>query len=331
MSSRRPAARAVQPQSRHVREDLYCPAEYDDDEILCEVDHDYANTPERKARYTQAAQRYLEGKDMMLLTTRLRGPFDEKDGWVNPWRTNGRRPARSKPRLIQSLSKSKSDVRSHKSPQPTRTVEEPDSLECHLPSPESLTQEPASQSLPFLETAKRDRVKEWRDKIEAEGPRKDKFWFTEGNVREKRKAQESSWLKSRATKKARLQEEESDSEASEVDELSMLAASSPVRRWPSQGGNVLIKRRPTSNQRPIASGFKSSPIASQSKRKAAKEQSPDELTHNATPAQTKRSVKHSSQTQNSSFPFTPSSSTKDPSVHGDHIQQTIVEEASTLR
>ncbi|KAK4460289.1 hypothetical protein QBC42DRAFT_181306 [Cladorrhinum samala] len=78
---------------RFLDEPVYCEAtpQSSDDILYIGSDDDAYDSPsERRNRYEEQAQRYLAGKPVTLLSASLRGPFDRKSGWVNPWRSQSR-------------------------------------------------------------------------------------------------------------------------------------------------------------------------------------------------------------------------------------------------
>ncbi|KAK4226480.1 hypothetical protein QBC38DRAFT_480500 [Podospora fimiseda] len=112
--------RLLQPE-RFNDEPIYCEAPHSDDDVIYSGSEDeaYDSPTDRRNRYEEQAQRFADGKPLFLLSASLRGPFDRKLGWVNPWRsqsgiamsTKRKRPARAKkstvsvsiPETVQSL------------------------------------------------------------------------------------------------------------------------------------------------------------------------------------------------------------------------------------
>ncbi|KAJ4261684.1 hypothetical protein NW762_007122 [Fusarium torreyae] len=188
---------------------IYCEATCDSRDVLYEGsdDEDYDNPESRKLRYEAAGQRFLDGKTPFLLTALLKGPFDaESTNWVNPWRSKHRTGGKSTGLRISpgKLARSAKFKRNVSIPE---TVQPPNnSLECHLPSPESLNQASETEAHPYLEEDELFKVQEWRSAVGTENRRKDKFWAStpQGTTSErKRKARGSSWLKLLANKRRR--------------------------------------------------------------------------------------------------------------------------------
>ncbi|KAA8630275.1 hypothetical protein SMACR_07784 [Sordaria macrospora] len=76
-------------------EPIYSEALHTSEDVLCSGSEDEAyNSPtERRERYEDKGQRFLQGKPLFLLSASLRGPFTKESGWKNPWRsqTGGKR------------------------------------------------------------------------------------------------------------------------------------------------------------------------------------------------------------------------------------------------
>ncbi|KLO86573.1 uncharacterized protein Y057_14848 [Fusarium fujikuroi] len=188
---------------------IYCEATCDPEDVLYEGsdDENYDNPMSRKLRIEAAGQRFLDGKTPVLLTALLRGPFDAKSSnWVNPWRSKHRTAGNA--RIIRTspgkLKRSANVRRSVTIPETVQPAS--DSLECHLPSPESLNQTSETEIHPYLEEDELAKVREWRDAVDAEKKPKDEFWAStpQGSLSErKRKAKGSSWLKHLANKRQR--------------------------------------------------------------------------------------------------------------------------------
>ncbi|KAF5557667.1 protamine p1 [Fusarium mexicanum] len=190
---------------------IYCEATCDPEDVLYEGsdDENYDNPMSRKLRIEAAGQRFLDGKAPVLLTALLRGPFDAtSSNWVNPWRSKHRtagnaRIIRTSPGKLKRSANVRRNVSIPETVQPAS-----DSLECHLPSPESLNQTSETETHPYLEEDELAKVREWRDAVDAEKkPKaKDEFWAStpQGSLSErKRKAKGSSWLKHLANNKRR--------------------------------------------------------------------------------------------------------------------------------
>ncbi|KAF5977206.1 hypothetical protein FBULB1_6642 [Fusarium bulbicola] len=188
---------------------IYCEATCDPEDVLYEGsdDENYDDPMSRKLRIEAAGQRFLDGKAPVLLTALLRGPFDAtSSNWVNPWRSKHRtagnaRIIRTSPGKLKRSANVRRNVSIPETVQPAS-----DSLECHLPSPESLNQTSETETHPYLEEDELAKVREWRDAVDTEKKPKDEFWAStpQGSLSErKRKAKGSSWLKHLANKQRR--------------------------------------------------------------------------------------------------------------------------------
>ncbi|GKT99733.1 protamine p1 [Fusarium langsethiae] len=217
---------------------IYCEATCDPNDVLYEgsEDEDYDSPASRKVRYEAAGQRFLDGKIPFILTAALKGPFESNStNWVNPWRSK-QRTARDSAIIRTSpgkLARSARVKRNSSIPETIRPLH--DSLECHLPSPESLNQTSETETHPYLEDDELVKVQQWRDTVKLEKGQKDEFWTstTQTSASErKRKANGSSWLKLLANKRQRKDIMESGS----VD--------TPIRHRPQ----VLTPTTPTMNK-----------------------------------------------------------------------------------
>ncbi|KAM0247526.1 hypothetical protein ACHAP5_003975 [Fusarium lateritium] len=194
---------------------IYCEATCDPEDIIYEGSDDekYDSPEERKRRYEAAGQRFLDGKTPLLLTALLKGPFESKStGWLNPWRSkhqDGTKRTRTSPGKLARSAKIRRNISIPETVQPN-------SLECHLPSPESLNPSEV-EAHPYLEEDELAKVQQWRDSLETENKRdyqKDQFWASTPNgtmSERKRKAKGSSWLKLLANKRRRTDIMESGS------------------------------------------------------------------------------------------------------------------------
>lgn len=90
-------------------EPVYSEALHTSEDVLYSGSEDEAyNSPtERRERYEDKGQRFLQGKPLMLLSASLRGPFTKESGWSNPWRSNTSRKSQavqSTPACVQEES-----------------------------------------------------------------------------------------------------------------------------------------------------------------------------------------------------------------------------------
>ncbi|KAF4987127.1 hypothetical protein FGRMN_10535 [Fusarium graminum] len=189
---------------------IYCEATCDPQDVLyCGSEDDNYDSPEeRKQRYEAAGQRYLDGKAPFIMTALLKGPFESNpSGWENPWRSKQQRIIGTSKRTRTSPGKLARSAKIRRNISIPETVQSPnDSLQCHLPSPESLNQTSELEAHPYLEEDELAKVHEWRDSVESEKEHVDQFWTStpSGTVSErKRKANGSSWLKLLAKKRRR--------------------------------------------------------------------------------------------------------------------------------
>ena len=157
-----------------VHDTIYCEAACPAEEVFYEgsEDDDYDSPTTRRLRYEAAGQRFLDGGIPLILSATLKGPFDKASGWVNPWRSrrnnSGRISASSRGSKVTTSGKE------NRHPQ-TRLPDTQDSLQCHLPSPESLKQE-SLEPHPFLEDGDVARVHDWRSTVQPMDATKDVSW-----------------------------------------------------------------------------------------------------------------------------------------------------------
>ncbi|KAL6920490.1 hypothetical protein FSST1_004516 [Fusarium sambucinum] len=188
---------------------IYCEATCDPSDVFYEgsEDEDYDNPASRKLRYEAAGQRFLEGKVPFIVTATLKGPFQSNStNWLNPWRSKHRTAGasaiiRTSPGKLARSARVKGI-----SSIPETQLPPHDSLECHLPSPESLNQTSEAETHPYLEDDELVKVQQWRDTVKSEEGQRDEFWTstTQTSTSErKRKANGSSWLKLLASKRQR--------------------------------------------------------------------------------------------------------------------------------
>ncbi|PHH85755.1 hypothetical protein CDD83_11216 [Cordyceps sp. RAO-2017] len=167
-------------------------------------DEDYPSSETRRLRYEAAGQRFLQGDIPLLLSASLRGPFHQGSGWSNPWRSkqrlqscrDTRTTAKTRRRQIRKSSIAQTELES--------TASDHD---CHLPSPESLRQAPASEPHPYLEQDELAMVQQWRESVKLPSLSQESFWASSNapvaGSAKKRRAKESAWLKRVADKRRR--------------------------------------------------------------------------------------------------------------------------------
>ena len=196
---------------------IYCEATCDPEDVYYEGsdDEDYESSAARKIRYEAAGQRFLDGKTPLILTAILKGPFEPNEtNWVNPWRSK-HRTAEASARIRTSPGKLSRSAKVKRKPTIPETVRRPhDSLECHLPSPESLNQTSETEPHPYLEQDELVKVQKWRDSVKSGEEQRDRFWTSASRTsasERKRKANGSSWLKLLTNKRQRTDVMESGS------------------------------------------------------------------------------------------------------------------------
>ncbi|KAI1323478.1 hypothetical protein F5Y16DRAFT_383664 [Xylariaceae sp. FL0255] len=199
------------------------PAFLDREPTYCAIDDHYDNEiAAKRARYEYHGRRYLEGRPLRILSATLRGPFNNASGWRNPWlpsapsqptvssklspappvlRQPAKRPLRAEP-IIQS------DIHSE--------GEEDDSMECHLPSPES------AQDLEFFlepsTSQKRSHIEAWAKDVPADILDHDEFWAPNlellPHTHQRPVPNGTAWLKRRPPKRFRPTQSQSTATAS---------------------------------------------------------------------------------------------------------------------
>ena len=196
---------------------IYCEATCDPEDVYYEGsdDEDYESSAARKIRYEAAGQRFLDGKTPLILTAILKGPFEPNEtNWVNPWRSK-HRTAEASARIRTSPGKLSRSAKVKRQSTIPETVRRPhDSLECHLPSPESLNQTSETEPHPYLEQDELVKVQQWRDSVKSGEGQMDRFWTSTSQTsasERKRKANGSSWLKLLTNKRRRTDVMESGS------------------------------------------------------------------------------------------------------------------------
>ncbi|KAK3947864.1 hypothetical protein QBC32DRAFT_246905 [Pseudoneurospora amorphoporcata] len=85
-------------------EPVYSEALHTSQDVLYSGSEDEAyNSPtERRERYENRGQRFLQGKPLLLLSASLRGPFTKESGWKNPWRSRTSRKTRLESQAVRS-------------------------------------------------------------------------------------------------------------------------------------------------------------------------------------------------------------------------------------
>ncbi|KAH6656498.1 hypothetical protein BKA67DRAFT_552150 [Truncatella angustata] len=176
-------------------EPVYCAAYDDNEEILCLGSDAALSQPARVAtrlRYEHHALKYLGGQRPRLLSAALRGPFDHASGWRNPWLPKNQSAPAQGPTTSGIQKGPPARVASdafdgiHIEPDMAgaRRNQTPvirDSLQCHLPSPDS-HRELDLTDCPQLDTAARSRIKDWARDVSADVLARDDFWAPDDGI-----------------------------------------------------------------------------------------------------------------------------------------------------
>lgn len=196
-------------------------------------DDDYENGDIRRLRYEAAGRRFLDGEAPLILSAALKGPFDAASGWVNPWGPARSSARNASARTSKQLKHSRDSRRSK-----TQRSQTHNSVECHLPSPESI-KEVSVEPHPFLEDEDVARVHRWRDTIQPSSQlRQDDAWAAavdspsnrRSSVRNKQ-SKRSNWLEKVANRKRKAKDTETEPvETPRKRRIQVLPTSSRSRR-----------------------------------------------------------------------------------------------------
>lgn len=226
---------------------IYCEATCPPEDVFYQGsdDEEYDNANSRRQRCEAAGQRFLDGRTPYLISANLKGPFDKVSGWVNPWRSKHRTAGSSQGTRISPGKLARSaKVKRTVSISETVAPGPHDSLECHLPSPESLKQGSVTEAHPYLEDDELVMVQNWRSGVES--VIKAPLVTTPRNLGfgQKRKAKESGWLKSLASKRCRTDLMESGSINTPIPQRTRLASLGANASGPDDGLNVSFSSVP---------------------------------------------------------------------------------------
>ncbi|KAI1422794.1 hypothetical protein F5Y12DRAFT_761286 [Xylaria sp. FL1777] len=202
-------------------EPIYCdgPSPLNSDDIICpgsDDETDEATKVAKTLRYEEQGRRYLQGRPLRILSASLHGPFDKASGWQNPWLPN--RPPQDIQRLNNpSLPPAASQGAQHESntPEDKLSNEEDgtirdvdDSMECHLPSPQS------HQDLRFFNSSshfeKHSRIESWAENVPGDFLEKDQFWAPDNESADRnadsapKRPAGKNWLRRRPAKRRML-------------------------------------------------------------------------------------------------------------------------------
>ncbi|TGJ87093.1 hypothetical protein E0Z10_g1643 [Xylaria hypoxylon] len=168
-------------------EPIYCPepSPLNSDDIICRGSDDEADEASNIAktlRYEKHGRRYLQGESLRILSASLLGPFNEASGWQNPWLPKV--PSQHaqcldsppQPPAASSVARYESDIPVDRiSSEEDGTIQNvDDSMECHLPSPQSHEDLQFSDSTSRFEG--RSRIESWAENVHEGVLEKDEFW-----------------------------------------------------------------------------------------------------------------------------------------------------------
>ncbi|KAI1189514.1 hypothetical protein F5B17DRAFT_390838 [Nemania serpens] len=199
-------------------ESIYCaaPSPSGPDDIIClgsDDGTDEATRVAKRLRYEEHGRRYLQGRPPHILSASLRGPFDTASGWQNPWLP---KPSSCPGQRLEISSESPatSSAIRHRDEMPVDrrlsgeddTIQDLyDSMQCHLPSPQS------HQDLQFLDSPthfeKRSRIQSWAKKVSGDVLERDSFWAPNHSAATRdiesatKRPAGRDWLKRRSAKK----------------------------------------------------------------------------------------------------------------------------------
>ncbi|KUI67823.1 hypothetical protein VM1G_03476 [Cytospora mali] len=200
------------PQSLHHLGDepIYCEAVHNpDDDVYSGSDDEHYDGPlHRRLHIEKKAIDFLAGHAPVLLSARLRGPFDSQH-WNNPWRS---RRATTQLKIFGSqTTRSNLPAQRPGGHGPDEALDEPlpntqgTSL-YPLPSPE-ITNPPSARKNPYMEEDEYNRVSTWRETVKDTSVPRDPFWLSQQDedsddvsVTRKRPA-DQRWLHKRQNKK----------------------------------------------------------------------------------------------------------------------------------
>ncbi|KAI8625849.1 hypothetical protein F5Y19DRAFT_448960 [Xylariaceae sp. FL1651] len=202
-------------------EPIYCaaPSLSNSDDIIClgsDNENDKPTKIAKRLRYEEQGHRYLQGRPLRILSASLRGPFDKASGWQNPWLPKSSSQY-GQSRFDSSLSSSAvaaiqcdngMPVQMLSSENDGPTQDQGDSMDCHLPSPQShrdfqfFNDSPCSKKWSHIEA--------WAKHVHEDALEKDEFWAPDQGSTEvdndsntKRPIGGGDWLKRRPAKRKR--------------------------------------------------------------------------------------------------------------------------------
>ncbi|KAI0534511.1 hypothetical protein GGR58DRAFT_482475 [Xylaria digitata] len=201
-------------------ESIYCPEPLplDSNDIICRGSDDETDQRIKNAktlRYEKHGRCYLRGEPLRILSSSLRGPFDKASGWQNPWLPKPTSQHAQclenpyQPPVASSIVRYESDIPVDEiSSEDDGIIQDvDDSMECHLPSPQSY------ENLDFLDSPPRSerrfRIESWAGNVREGVLEKDEFWapshdFVDHNAEPTgKRAANRDWLKRRPAKRQR--------------------------------------------------------------------------------------------------------------------------------
>ncbi|KAL2144320.1 hypothetical protein VTI28DRAFT_9228 [Corynascus sepedonium] len=170
-------------------EPIYCEAPQNPDDIICHGSDDeaYDSPAERRLRYEAQAQRFLEGKPVFLLSASLRGPFEKKSGWLNPWRSKSDTRDKDRQKKTQRAPRTAAETVESNAVVDSRsfcreTSETRPTLPQHTHTP-----------LRYMDDDTYNRVRCWRDKVVVESD------YPTSSIQDSLQAESTSALSRKAT------------------------------------------------------------------------------------------------------------------------------------
>lgn len=208
-------------------EPIYCEAVHNqEDDVYSGSDDDYYEGKlHRRLHIEKKAIDFLNGHVPVLVSARLRGPFDRQH-WNNPWISRRAIGQAGNSATKKNLSKLPvEDARGH-GPDQVSEGNLPNTQGTSLyplPSPE-ITNPPSARKNPYMEEEDYDRIKTWREAVKGTSISKDPFWLSQqddsGDISVTRKrSADHQWLHKRESKRRKPTEmrtsppEESPSQA----------------------------------------------------------------------------------------------------------------------
>ncbi|KAI3327690.1 hypothetical protein HD806DRAFT_331240 [Xylariaceae sp. AK1471] len=205
-------------------EPLYCPAPSpsSSDDIICpgsDEEVDESTKAAKRLRYEEQGRRYLQGRPPRILSASLRGPFDKASGWQNPWLPKASTQHQqflipsSRSLIASAVVQYESNIQAVRmSGKEHDTIHDPDdsmddSMDCHLPSPQSHENLPIFDSPSHVD--RHSRIESWAEHVHGVTLEKDEFWAPDhdlenyNNEAVPKRPAGRDWLKRRPAKRKR--------------------------------------------------------------------------------------------------------------------------------